>query len=584
MAKHGHDLLPFYVNGQLPTAERITLEQHLLSCQECRAALDEWRALANTVRRGAELRAANLPPLSPQLYRAQQEPATPMPSTSSRRKSFLRKWNIEEYVTIRRPSERMEEHDDMNATYDVSHVPARLLQFPGTRKLMFDPITWAATILVMIVLGILLLFMRASFNPGAGGAPEETIPEFAAQPEGCAVETADAQAESVRLAGEATALLQAEGDNSELAMLLGICALETAYSPEADEGLQRALDRAGHLPTIEMPEPYVNSAEFSPDGKYILTAGGDFSETNPSVRLWDAQTLEGVREFEGFVVSGHVFSPDGRYILTTDGEGMMSLSEAETGGLVRTFMGHQPGTWGAQNVVFSPDGRYILAAVGERVVHLFDVATGATVRVFAGGVPVAFSPDGRRVITGSEGSALQELDIETGDLARQFTGDTVVDTIWTVEFTSNSRYMLAGASEVAILWDYQTGEEIRLFSPQLPGIGAPILSPDGQLVFISSSSGWASQAHLWDVETGQQVRTFVVQASGYVGGNHPHTGSFSADGRRIVIPLDEQEFAAAVILDTDYRDFIATACTKVSRDFTPEERAQYGLSAGPACP
>jgi hypothetical protein len=36
---------------------------------------------------------------------------------------------------------------------------------------------------------------------------------------------------------------------------------------------------------------------------------------------------------------------------------------------------------------------------------------------------------------------------------------------------------------------------------------------------------------------------------------------------------------------TDYHDFIAFACTKVTRDFTAEERALYGISDGaPTCP
>jgi tetratricopeptide (TPR) repeat protein len=42
---------------------------------------------------------------------------------------------------------------------------------------------------VVVVLGMVLLFMRAAFNPGSSGAPEESVPEFAAQPGECDLST-----------------------------------------------------------------------------------------------------------------------------------------------------------------------------------------------------------------------------------------------------------------------------------------------------------------------------------------------------------------------------------------------------------
>ncbi len=588
MAKHWHDLLPFYVAGQLPTAERIALEQHLLSCQECRAALDEWRALADAVRRDASSREADLPPLSPQLYRAQQDSAGQMPSTSSGRNRFsLRKWNIEEYVTIRRPSERIEEHDDMNTTSDVSFVPARPLQFPDARKLMFDPITWVAAILVMIVLGALLLFMRASFNPGAGGAPEEAIPEFAAQPEGCAaVEGQDAQAESVRLASEASALLEAEGDNTELAMLLGICALQTAYTPEADGALQQALDHAGQLLALQGHTGSLFSAEFSPDGKYILTSSWD-----NTARLWDAETLQEIRRFDqpALVLNAKV-SPDGRYILTSGNRSdpNVRLWETETGDRVFTLRGH---TMEVGNTAFSPDGQYALSAAYDGSAHLWDLQTGEAEHVFEYSQSarwvsgVAFSPDGRNVIIGNGGQPnagkglLEEWNLETYQVVRQFTGASTQNMIDDIQFSPDGRYMLAGTEDGASLWDYQSGEEIRVFASGSI-IWRVAFSPDGR--YAAGIEG-GRRTYLWDIENGQQIRVFVINAGS--------DAAFSPDGRRIVTtfnsysggPTNDTPAEEAVLYDTDINAFIAFACEHVSRDFSDAERTQYGLGEGPAC-
>ena len=60
-------------------------------------------------------------------------------------------------------------------------------------------------------------------------------------------------------------------------------------------------------------EKTVNSAAFSPDGKYIVTASGD-----NTARVWDAKTGEPVTEplKHESIVNSAVFSPDGKYIVT----------------------------------------------------------------------------------------------------------------------------------------------------------------------------------------------------------------------------------------------------------------------------
>ncbi len=575
MAKHLHDLLPFFVNGQLPTAERIAVEQHVLTCEECRTALDEWRALADAVRADTQARAHRLPPLTPQLYRAQQEPATAMPSTSSRRKSFLRKWNIEEYVTIRRPSARMEEDTDMNATSDVSFVPARPLQFPETRKLMFDPITWVAAILVMIVLGALLLFMRASFNPGAGGAPEEAIPEFAAQPEGCAVETADAQAESVRLAGEATALLEAEGDNSELA-LLGICALQTAYTSEADVALQQALTLEGALQQFEGHTYFVTDLEYSPDGQYLYSVSLDMT-----MRVWNAQSGDEMTQYQ-IPPSGYAMalSPDGRYLVIDDPSGQAKVWDIQTGEVDHTF---SLITGDPDFMAFSSDGKY-LATVSVNNLILWDFATGEELQTYDGDWG-AISPDGRYVAV-FDGGQLQFHDVETGESVRTFEV-AVSSSVYAMTFTRDSRYLILGggveqngsadnsrtvAPTTILVLDTQTGAEVHRLVGHNGEIGGIAVLPNDNYVLTSTYDG---TARLWDMETGNQLRIFTADEGEAV------SVAVSPDGRYVAAGY---ESGLVKMWPADYHDMIALACEHVTSDFTDEERVQYGLGAGPACP
>jgi WD40 repeat protein/anti-sigma factor RsiW len=569
MAKHYHDLLPFYLNGRLPTAELIALEQHLLSCQECRAALDEWRALADAVSTEAVSRAADLPPLSPQLYRAQQEPATTMPSTSSRRNSFLRKWNIEESVTIRRPSAKDEEDKDMNTTYDVSLEPARPLQFPDARRLIFEPITWVAAILAMILLGAALVFMRASFNPGAGGAPEEAVPEFAAQPQPCVSTGQDPQAESVRLAGEASSLLADASDNTELATLLSVCALQTAYTPEADEALQLSLFTANGLPEFPGNDTGVlNSALFSPDGRYLLVSRGD------GAQLWDVESATEIRSFLPAWGGPIAFSPDGRYVLGTFQFNLAYLWDTETGALVQDFNAGSE----IVDLTFSPDGTRIAVALITGTVQIWRVDTATQERRVPLGYDisdVAFSPDGQTLLVSGDRNrpySLHLLDVKTGTELRIFTG--LRDFANMAVFSPDGRYILAGgdtADRRALLWDAETGEELATFSGYINDINTVSFSADSRYALVGSADGTVG---LWDIESETEVRRFVGDP-GYV-----WSVGFSPDGNTILIGSST---GVVRLVPTDYHNMIALACEHLTRDFTYEEREQYDLGAGPAC-
>jgi WD40 repeat protein len=81
---------------------------------------------------------------------------------------------------------------------------------------------------------------------------------------------------------------------------------------------------------------------------------------------------------------------------------------------------------------------------------------------------------------------------------------------------------------------------------------------------------------LWDITTGQEIRRLAGHT------NEVRDVTFSPDGKYI---LTASEDSTARLWLTDLRNTIDAVCATLTRDLTPEERVQFGISdQGPTCP
>jgi WD40 repeat protein len=186
--------------------------------------------------------------------------------------------------------------------------------------------------------------------------------------------------------------------------------------------------------------PYIHGIVPSPDGKMLA-----LMFQKPTIVLADAASGKELRRLEAHSPwpFGAAFAPDGRSLVTWGGDGLArvwdlatgkelrQIAYAETPGAVRGPVPPGPGPGGRlviYTTAISPDAR--LLAFGGRnkgFIAIHDVASGEEVRRVEGlpaNVSVrAFSPDGRTLAWSASGDAtVHLLDVASGKERRRLAG------------------------------------------------------------------------------------------------------------------------------------------------------------------
>ncbi len=347
--------------------------------------------------------------------------------------------------------------------------------------------------------------------------------------------------------------------------------LQAAYSPKADDALQQAMIGLGIVPEFPGHNAEVDGAVFSPAGDKLLIAG------DSGLKLWDIATHSEVSTFPSGASSRifqAVFSPDGQQILALTENGIF-VWNTETGAtLAQDF---ETGTY-VNRLSYSPNGIHAAFGMMDGSVQLWNLTTATLEQTYpvqlAAVSGLAFSPDGRALLVGGNRTPHEVylVNLETGE-QRAFTG--LRDFSNDVAFSPDGQYVLAGADSAdrrAVLWATETGEVVHTFSGAINDINAVTFSPDGHYVLLGSAD---LTARLYDVDSGDEVRRFPLNQS-FVA-----SVAFSPDGKTVLIGSNGKSVRLWPI---SIEDTIALACANITRDFTAEERAEYGLGEGAICP
>jgi WD40 repeat protein len=268
--------------------------------------------------------------------------------------------------------------------------------------------------------------------------------------------------------------------------------------------LNRHIINDGHLKRI-------NSVVFSPDGKWLASAGDD-----SKVIIWDLKgTLDSEDKIIKTILSNKeqssitsiAFSPDGKWLASVRLNGAIELWDWQKRGDKKSYQLKKKTSEefsSVPKVSFSPSGE-VLAVSTNKTIELWDVSSKSpksTITEKGNVATFQFSPDGKSIASAIFGSEITLWEIDSGKPL--FDPIKEPYTIYTIQFSPDGNKIFgAGANQQIKSWSSQTGLPlINLSINQSTVVSSMALSPTGETLISGDFNNFVT---FWNLSKSKEV-------------------------------------------------------------------------------
>jgi WD40 repeat protein/tRNA A-37 threonylcarbamoyl transferase component Bud32 len=286
------------------------------------------------------------------------------------------------------------------------------------------------------------------------------------------------------------------------------------------------------LLTLQGHTGSINHVAYSPDGRFLASAGGG------GVGLWDSSTGQGLLTLKGSTSGAYAlaFSPNGRRLASSDDDrtGTVRVWDVTNGQQLLELKGRTTTLKVSRQVsslAFNPDGRRLAAAITgvggtERGVRVWDAESGQELPANygqTGGYGVVFSPDGRRLATVPD---MRVWDAESGQPLLRIQTPLLLGNgeRFGLAYSPDSRRLVTGCRDGTVrVYDAASGQELLVLKGHTGSVTGVAYSLDGRRI----ASAGDGTVRVWDAATGDEL----LALKGHV--NRVFDVAFSPDGRQL---------------------------------------------------
>lgn len=243
---------------------------------------------------------------------------------------------------------------------------------------------------------------------------------------------------------------------------------------------------------------WIESVAFSPDGKQVVSGGGDANNLKWDVQIWDAASGINKVNLAGhsYFVSTVAFSRDGKRVASGAGDNTIRLWEPGKDKESTLLEGH---TIWVRALAFHPKDNLLVSGGDDETIRLWDLTTGKNTAIWKGHerpvLAVAFSPDGRFVASGGEDRTIRLWEIVTGKTTAIFKGHE--GNVRAVAFSPDGKQIVSGAGDKKVkLWNVADEKCIATLEGHKDRINAVVFSADGRTIATGSQD---QTVILWDL-------------------------------------------------------------------------------------
>jgi WD40 repeat protein len=209
----------------------------------------------------------------------------------------------------------------------------------------------------------------------------------------------------------------------------------------------------------------VNALRFTPDGKLLITGGGEPSRSG-ELKVWrisDGQLVQEFKEVHSDTVLGLDVTPDGKHLASSAADKFIRILDLATSKVVRSLEGH---THHVLSVSWKRDGRTLISGGADNVAKVWDAFAGERKKNIDGFskeiTSICFVGDTDQALACSGDNSVR-LVKENGDKVRAFEGGT--DFMSSAAVTFDGKVVIAGGQDSVLrVWDGASGSLIASFA------------------------------------------------------------------------------------------------------------------------